>query len=295
MGNFDGVHLGHQAMLQRLRQQADKLDLPTTVMTFEPHPRELFSPGKAPARLTSLREKINLLSDYGVDRVHVCHFDHQLATQTAQDFIRNMVQGQHQAKFVLVGDDFRFGNKRLGDFALLQKMQDTCAYRCEAMSTIEIEAERVSSSAVRRALGNGELEHANKLLGRPYNISGRVSHGDKIGQSLGFPTLNLPLKHRQAPFSGVFAVIVKGISESALPGAANLGVRPTIAGNLKPLLEVHLLNYSGVAYGKHVQVYFLHKLRPEKRFANLRNLRRQIAKDVVDIQEYFTAHPISFH
>jgi riboflavin kinase/FMN adenylyltransferase len=288
IGNFDGVHLGHRALLARLTAKAEELGLPASVMTFEPHPRELFSPDQAPARLTSLREKLGLLEACGVDRVYVCHFSRKLAGLTAEDFIaRVLVQGL-AVRHLIIGDDFRFGRGRGGDFAMLQQAGVDCGFGVEAMHTIDIDGERVSSSAVRETLAAGDLEHAARLLGRPYRISGRVVHGDKIGRRIGFPTANIQLKRKRLPLTGVFAVNVSGLDKRHLPGAANLGVRPTLGHALKPVLEVHLLDFDRQIYGTHVTVHFLHQLRREAKFESLEALTAQIARDVEATRAYFS-------
>ncbi len=289
IGNFDGLHLGHRAMLERLVAKARELGLPATVMTFEPHPRELFSPEQAPARLTSMREKLELLDSCGVDRTYVCHFSRKLASLSADDFIGKLLVRGLGVRHVIIGDDFRFGKGRGGDFAALEAAGRQHGFSCEAMHTIEVDGERVSSSAVRDALAAGDLEHAARLLGRPYVISGRVVHGDKIGRKYGFPTANVQLKRKRMPLTGVFAVTVSGLDKRQLPGAANLGVRPTLAAGMKPVLEVHLFDFDSDIYGRHVTVHFLHKLREERKFASLDELKTQIARDVADTQAYFSS------
>jgi riboflavin kinase/FMN adenylyltransferase len=288
IGNFDGVHLGHRAMLERLVAHARRVGLPAAVLTFEPHPRELFAPEQAPARLSSLREKLNLLAGCGVDEVFICRFDRRLASLSADEFIQTVIVAGIAARHIIIGDDFRFGKGRSGDFALLQQAGATYGFSVEAMHTVDVDGERVSSSAVRDALAGGDLEHAARLLGRPYCIAGRVRHGDKIGRKLGFPTANIQLKRKKVPLTGVFAVTISGIGDSALPGAANLGVRPTLGDDLKPLLEVHLLDFSDEIYGAHVTVNFLHKLRDEAKYDSLDLLKAQIALDVTATQQYFS-------
>jgi riboflavin kinase/FMN adenylyltransferase len=287
IGNFDGLHLGHRAMLERLVAKARELGLPPSVMTFEPHPREVFSPDQAPARLTSMREKLNLLESCGVERTYVCRFDRKLASLSADDFIGKLLIRGLAVRHVIIGDDFRFGKGRSGDFAALEAAGRQHGFSCEAMHTVEVDGERVSSSAVRDALAAGDLEHAARLLGRPYVIAGRVVHGDKIGRKYGFPTANVQLKRKRMPLTGVFAVTVSGLDKRHLPGAANLGVRPTLADGMKPVLEVHLFDFARDVYGSHVTVHFLHKLREERKFASLDELKTQIARDVADTRDYF--------
>jgi riboflavin kinase / FMN adenylyltransferase len=287
IGNFDGVHLGHQALLTRLEGKARALGLPASVMTFEPHPRELFSPEQAPARLTSLREKLGLLESFGVDRTYVVHFSRKLATLSAEEFIERVLVHGLAVKHLIVGDDFRFGRGRGGDFAMLQQAGIEHGFGVESMHTIDLDGERVSSSAVRETLAEGDLEHAARLLGRPYRIAGRVVHGEKIGRALGYPTANIQLKRKRVPLMGVFAVTVSSLGERDLAGAASLGVRPTVDRSGKPVLEVHLLDFEGDIYGAHVSVHFLHKLRDEAKFDSLDALKAQIARDVAAARAYF--------
>jgi riboflavin kinase / FMN adenylyltransferase len=287
IGNFDGLHLGHRALLDRLTGKARELGLPASVMTFEPHPRELFSPEQAPARLTSLREKLDLLECCGVERAYVLHFSRKLASLTAEEFIEKVLVRGLAVRHLIIGDDFRFGRGRGGDFVMLQQAGVEHNFGVEAMHTIDIDSERVSSSAVREALAGGDLEHAARLLGRPYNSSGRVVHGDKIGRRIGFPTANIQLRRKRVALTGVFAVTVSGLGARALPGAASLGVRPTLGQSARPVLEVHLLDFDHPIYGKHVTVHFLHKLRDEAKFASLDALTEQIARDVAATRNYF--------
>jgi riboflavin kinase/FMN adenylyltransferase len=287
IGNFDGVHLGHQAMLARLVETARRERLPACALTFEPHPREFFAPDRAPARLTSLREKLELLAGAGMERTYVLRFDYRFAQITAEQFVeRTLVQGLG-ARYLLVGDDFRFGARRAGDFSLLKANAVRLGYEVDSMSSVMLEGERVSSTAVREALAAGALEKAARLLGRAYGISGRVVRGDALGRKLGWPTANLQMKHNRPPLAGIFAVEVSGIGDSVLPGVASLGVRPTVKVNAAPVLEVHLLDFSGDLYGRHLRVAFLHKFRDEEKFADLDALTRRIAADVDDARRYF--------
>jgi riboflavin kinase / FMN adenylyltransferase len=291
IGNFDGVHLGHRALLERLAAAGRQHGLPPAVMTFEPHPRELFTPEQAPARLTSLREKLALLEGCGVEEVFLLHFSRKLAGLTAEAFIERVLVRGLSVRHLIVGDDFRFGKGRAGDFAMLQAAGQAHGFGVEAMHTIEINGERVSSSAVRDALGAGDLEHAARLLGRPYSIAGRVVHGDKIGRKLGFPTANIQLKRKRVALTGVFAATLSGLDKRHLPGAASLGVRPTIKKNegagLRPVLEVHLFDFDREIYGAHVSVHLLHKLRDEAKYDSFEALTAQIARDVQATQDYF--------
>lgn len=287
IGNFDGVHLGHQAMLRQLRARADALGVPAAVLTFEPHPREVFAPDQAPARLTSLREKLALLEACGVDQTYLFRFDRKQASMSAEHFVERVLVAGLGVKHVIVGDDFRFGQGRKGDLALLQAYGAKYGFAAEALNTVEQQGLRVSSSAVREALDRSDLEQAAVLLGRPYAIAGRVVHGDKIGRTLGYPTANVQLKRKRVPMKGVYAVTVSGLDKRQLPGAASIGVRPTVGQGLRPVLEVYLLDFDQDVYGAHVTVHFQHRLRDEVKFDSFDALKRQIALDVQATQDYF--------
>ena len=281
IGNFDGLHLGHQAMLARLQDVAHVRGLPSCVLSFEPHPREFFTPEQAPARLSSLREKAECLQRMGIDRFHVLRFDRAFSSLAAEAFIEQVLGRTLQARYVLVGDDFRYGARRTGDFALLKKAGETLGFDAESLPTVEVTGERASSTAVRQALAAGELEHAARLLGRPYSISGRVVHGDKLGRDIGFPTANIQLKHNRPPLMGIFAVELCGLNGAPLPGVASLGKRPTVKGaDAVPVLEVHLFDFNADLYGRRVRVDFLHKLRDEAKYPDLDSLVAQIRRDV---------------
>ena len=286
IGNFDGVHLGHAALLERLAGAAQRLQLAPTILTFEPHPREFFAPASAPARLTTLREKLELLGEAGVAQAMVCPFNADFAALTAEAFIEQVLCRGLQVRHLIIGDDFRFGHGRQGDFALLQAAGRRFGFGVEAMQSVVVDGERVSSSGVRRALAAGDMTHAARLLGRPYGMDGQVSHGDKIGRQLGFATANIRIKHNPLPMTGIFAVEVGGLGETPLPGVANLGIRPTVGGT-RPLLEVHLFDFDRDIYGAHIAVRFLHKLRDEQRFPNLDALKAQIAADAAAARAYF--------
>jgi riboflavin kinase/FMN adenylyltransferase len=281
IGNFDGLHLGHQAMLARLQAVARARGLPSCVLSFEPHPREFFTPEQAPARLSSLREKVECLQRLGIDRLHVFRFDRAFSALTAEAFIGQVLGTTLEARYVLVGDDFRYGAKRAGDFALLKQAGESLGFDAEYLPTVEVAGERASSTAVRQALAAGELDHAARLLGRPYSISGRVVHGDKLGRDIGFPTANIQLKHNRPPLLGIFAVEVYGLNGEPLPGAASLGKRPTVKNpDAVPVLEVHLFDFNAEIYGRRVRVDFLHKLRDEEKYPDLDSLVAQIRRDV---------------
>lgn len=287
VGNFDGVHLGHRALLKRLTATAARVGLPASVLTFEPHPREFFAPDASPARLTTLREKLELLADDGVDMTCVCHFNTRFASLSAEDFIERVLVTSLRVKHLIVGDDFRFGAGRSGDFGLLLAAGSRYGFEVEAMESIHVNGERISSSAVRDALQAGKLEYAAQLLGRPYAIDGRVVRGAQLGRQLGFATANIRIKHERPPLHGVYAVEVKGLVDGPHAGVANLGYRPTANFVVRPLLEVHLLNYCAEIYGAHLNVRFLHKLRDEIKFPGLDALKTQIACDVAAASAYF--------
>ncbi|MGV0975493.1 MAG: bifunctional riboflavin kinase/FAD synthetase [Azonexus sp.] len=286
IGNFDGVHRGHGALLGRLGDVAREFSLPPTILTFEPHPREFFSPASAPARLTTLREKLELLAAAGIEQAMVCRFNGAFAALSADQFIERVLVRGLRVRHLIIGDDFRFGKGRSGDFSLLQRAGAPHGFAVEAMGSVTVDGERVSSSGVRAALAAGEMEHTARLLGRPYIIDGRVAHGDKIGRQLGFATANIRIKHNPLPMTGVFAVEVSGLGDQPLPGVANLGIRPTMGGT-RPLLEVHLFDFDRDIYGKHISVRFVHKLRTEKRFPNFDALKAQIAADAVAARAFF--------
>lgn len=287
IGNFDGVHLGHAALIQRLAEVAENCRLAPTVLTFEPHPREFFAPESAPARLTTLREKLELLGESGVAQAVICPFNAAFAALSAEAFIEQVLVRGCQVRHLIIGDDFRFGRGRAGDFALLQEAGQRFGFTVEAMGSVTVAGKRVSSSAVRHALAIGDMEEAASLLGRPYIIDGQVAHGQKLGRQLGFATANLRIKHNPLPMSGVFAVEVSGLGDQPLPGVANLGVRPTVGGT-RPLLEVHLFDFDRDIYGAHISVRFVHKLRDEQRFPNFDALKAQIAADAAAARAFFT-------
>lgn len=289
IGNFDGVHRGHQAMFTRLKAAATERGLPTAVMTFEPHPREVFTREQAPARLTSLREKIELFKSHAIDRVVLARFSRRFANLSAEEFIERILMTGIQARWILVGDDFRFGAKRAGDFVLLKQCGAARGFEVESLPSVLAGGVRVSSTAVREALAQGELALAAQFLGRPYSISGRVVHGDKLGHALGYPTANIQMKHNKPPLSGIFAVELCGIDGCRLPGVASLGVRPTVKQNGAATLEVHVFDFHERIYGAHVRVDFLHKLRDEEKFPDLPALIAQIARDVADAKDFFAA------
>ena len=292
IGNFDGVHRGHQALLKMLTDKARSLALPAVVLTFEPHPREYFFPASAPARLASLREKLLLLASSGVDRVHVCRFDSRFAAITADEFIDGILVRGLGVRHLIIGDDFRFGAKRQGDFAMLKTEGASHRFAVEAMPTLDIDGERASSSAIRAALADGDLAHAARLLGRPYSIAGRVVHGDKIGRTLGYRTANIQMKHRRPALAGIFAVSVEGLAPHPVAGVGSVGVRPTVTDAGRPTLEVHLFEWNRDCYGAHLRVHFLNKQRDEAKFSSLEALTAQIARDADEARAWFAQNPI---
>ena len=286
IGNFDGVHLGHQAVLGQLAERAGELHLPVTLITFEPQPREFFRPESAPPRLTRFREKVEALRRYGVDRILCLRFNDRLAGLAPEAFIRLILLEGLDVKYLVVGDDFRFGRERAGDFRLLEETGATHGFPVVNMHTFNMGAQRVSSTRVREALQRGDLATAESLLGRPFRMSGRVAHGDKRGRLIGFPTANIFLHRTATPVAGVFAVEMFGIEGEPAPGVANVGIRPTVGGT-RSLLEVHLFDFDRDIYGRHVQVSFLRKLRDEVRFESFEALQRQILRDAEQARSFF--------
>lgn len=279
IGNFDGIHLGHQAMLARLTARAAAVGAAPAVLTFEPHPREVFTPDKAPTRLTSLREKLEILRSLGVAHVHVCRFTKPFAALSAEEFVQRILVDGLKARYVLVGDDFRFGAKRAGDIELLRQQGAIHGFEAESLPTVVVAGRRASSTAIRDALAKGDMAVAAQMLARPYSISGRVVGGNKLGRQIGYPTANIQLKHNKPPVRGIFAVRVQGLEQPDWPGVASLGTRPTVHADGRPTLEVHLFNFNRAIYGQHLRVEFLHKLRDEAKFPNLEALIAQIDLD----------------
>lgn len=282
IGNFDGVHRGHQAVFAKLIAEAREKQVPATVITFEPQPLEYFAPDKAPARLTRLREKLKAIEDAGIDQVLLLEFGPQLAEMSAEDFVTKILIDGLGVKHLYVGDDFRFGKGRSGDVALLRTMGDKAGFTVDFLPTVALEGERISSTRIRSALSQGDLATANECLGRSYRICGRISHGDKRGRTIGFPTANINLHRRVSPLQGVYAVKVFGIDDQPLFGVANIGTRPTVEGDPRYLLEVHLFEFSREIYGSHVEVEFVKRIREEKKFDSFEQLRHQIEHDAYE-------------
>ncbi len=290
IGNFDGVHLGHQAVFEALKARAREHGLPSLVITFEPHPLEYFLPEAAPPRLMRAREKLEAIERAGIDRVLLLRFDQDLALLPAQDFIRDYLVEALGVRHLYVGDDFRFGHRRQGDFGLLQAEGARHGFRVESLATVSDACGRISSTRIREALAAGDLATARCCLGRDYSISGRVGHGHKRGRQIGFPTLNVGLARRRTPLRGVFAVRVEGLEDEPLPGVANLGNRPTLEGDDRFLLEVHLFDFDREVYGRQVRVNLVERLRDERRFESFDALRAQILQDAQQAREILQAN-----
>src|SRR6185436_9775078 len=289
IGNFDGVHRGHRALIERVGAKARELELVSCVLTFEPHPREFFDPKAAPARLTRLRDKLELIEAAGVERVHVARFDRRFAALPPERFVDGVLVSGLATRWLLVGRDFRFGARRAGDFAALAAAGARHGFEVDSMADVLSDGARVSSSAVRAALAAGEFDAAERLLGHPYTISGRVAHGAKLGRSLGFPTANIVLR-RPPPLSSIFVVEVDGLADGMRRGVASIGRRPTVNPVPVPLLEVHLFDWDGELYGEHLRVRFLKKLRDEQKYDGLEALKQAIARDARQARGYFASH-----
>src|SRR3990167_7142050 len=287
IGNFDGVHLGHQALLRETVEKAQELQVPSLVMTFEPHPFEFFGGEKTTIpRLTRLREKFLALQGCGIDHVLIIPFNHALTVKSASNFVEEYLYQSLRPLHVMVGDDFHFGSKRQGDIHLLTELGRQYGFTASAMPTLKIDGERVSSTRVRKVLHEGDHQLVRRLLGRPYSMQGRVRHGEQLGRQWGFPTANILLHRAKTPLMGIYTVLVHGLADQPLPGAANLGVRPTVNGT-RTLLEVHLLDFNQQIYGRYVEVEFCKKLRDEVRYPTIELLKEQIAKDVAISRHYF--------
>jgi len=289
IGNFDGVHRGHQAIIRQLRQAARERQLPTALLTFEPQPQEFFSRDIRPPRLTRLREKLALLADTGLDRVMCLHFDARLAATPADAFIDQLLVGGLGIHYLLVGDDFRFGHRGQGNIETLREAAPRHGFSVARLDTFRLLDGRVSSSRIREHLARGELDTATTLLGRHYAITGRVRHGDRLGRQLGFPTANVDLGRRTTALHGVFAVRVHGLDNGPRPAMANVGTRPTVSG-LEPRLEVHLFDFSGDLYERLLTVEFLHRTRPEQRFTSVAELKAQLQRDATAIRQWLATH-----
>lgn len=293
IGSFDGVHIGHQAILQQVINKAKSLDSLAVAMTFEPQPQEYFAAETAPPRLMRLREKIEALLDFGIDLVVCLRFNDQLSSLTATEFVQDILVHGVNTRHLIVGDDFRFGCDRKGDFDALVTMGQDHGFSVQNTQTVEVESQRVSSTLVRQLLHKSDFDRVSKLLGRPFSINGKVTFGQQLGRELGFPTANVNLNRFRAPLTGVYAVWVdiEGI-EGRFKGAANVGVRPTIGDIEKPILEVHLLDFDRQIYGQRISVEFVNKIRDEQQFTSLEHLSDSISDDVIMIKQWFASNSV---
>ena len=290
IGNFDGLHLGHQRVISRLAEHGQRLNLPAVAMVFEPQPLEYFLGDHAPSRLTRLREKVIEFTKLPVDELLVLPFNRTLADYDAEQFIRDILIDKLNIKHLVIGDDFHFGKARRGNFALLQHRGQEYGFTVESTDSFELDGLRISSTLIRDALGEGDLAQAKILLGRDYSVCGRVAHGDKRGRELGFPTANLQMFRKNTPLVGVFAVTMTGLDGTELHGVANLGNRPTFEGGAKAVLETHLFDFNQDIYGRYVEVHFKAKLRDEVRFDSLDGLKAQINRDISSARAFFQQH-----
>jgi len=288
IGNFDGVHLGHQQVLKKVHEEAKKRGVPSVVMVFEPLPIEFFAPQKAPVRLMNLREKLQAFAhnEIEIDYVLCVRFNAEFAELTAAKFVEQLLVSALQIKHLVIGDDFCFGKGREGNFEFLQQMGAKFDFIVTDMPTLQAQGKRISSTRVRQVLEQPSLADAQRLLGKEFSFNGRVIHGQKLGRTIGFPTLNINPKRSQMPVSGVFAVTVSGIADKPWPAVANLGIRPTVDG-LRPSIEVHLFNWSQDLYGQHIDVTLKKFIRPEMKFNGLDELTKQIQQDAKQAKEFF--------
>lgn len=288
IGAFDGVHLGHQAVIRHLLKKSVELDLPSLIIVFEPLPREYFAPLKAPARIMSFWEKCRAIQALGVDRLLRIRFNEQFRGMSAQRFVDDIFVAKLGVRFVVLGDDFRFGADRQGDIEFIRQQGLRYGYEAGSTPTFAMDGERVSSTRIREALENADFVTAEALLGRPYSMSGRVIYGRQLGKVIGTPTANLELRRLRAPLSGVYTVEVSGGGLESAPGVANVGVRPTVDDSIKANLEVHLLDREIELYGRHIEVTFRHKLREEKKFGSVEELQANIARDIEETRAWFS-------
>lgn len=291
IGNFDGLHLGHQHVINQLKAVAEIKDLPAVVIIFEPQPVEFFAPDKAPRRLSRLRDKIMQMSHLGIDILLCLEFTRSFAELTAAQFVHDILIQRLNIKHLVIGDDFRFGKNRNGDFDYLKSCGHDNDFEVENTHTLLIDNERVSSTRIRQCLANNDLVTTRQLLGRPYTLAGKVAHGKKLGRDLGFPTINLKMGPRPIAVHGIFAVLVKGLDNRVLRGVASIGTRPTVNG-VGTILEVYILNFSEQIYGRCVEIEILHKLRDEEKYDSLTALKTQINQDIEDAKTYFEHNEI---
>jgi riboflavin kinase / FMN adenylyltransferase len=286
IGNFDGVHRGHRAVIAQLKRRSRELGRPSMVVVFEPQPQEYFRGSGAPARLTPLRDKLALLSEAGIDYLLCLRFNRAVAQTSAGDFIQELLVDALDVHHLVVGDDFRFGHGRTGNFATLVQAGGELGFSVEEADTYEVDGERVSSTRIREALRHSEFDQAERLLDRPFRIAGRVIHGDKRGREWGFPTANIAMDRRRLPFTGIYAVQVYGLGEP-VQGVASIGVRPTVPGHPRALLEIHMLDFDADLYGRRIEVGFLDRIRNEERFEDFEALKAQIARDIEQAERIF--------
>ncbi len=286
IGNFDGVHRGHQLVISQLQRVAAEASLPTVVIIFEPQPIEYFAPARAPKRLSRFREKIAYLKAQKIDYLLCLHFDHNLAQQSAEDFVQKILLDSLNTRHLVIGDDFHFGKNRQGNFDFLLQNSARFGFTVDETETLIQDGERVSSTRVRHCIEQGDFEKASELLGRPYSLSGRVAHGQKLGRQLGYPTINIKMGDKTLIVKGIFAVRVKGIDNRVLEGVASIGTRPTVAG-VDTILEVYILDFDRDVYGNSVEVEFLHKIRDEQKFDSLEELTVNIGRDTENAIAYF--------
>ena len=286
IGNFDGVHLGHQAIIGQLKMIGQKYKLPTVILTFEPHPQEFFSPDKAPARVMRLREKLAYFRETGIDRVVCLRFDRKLAELSADDFVNQILIDRMNIRHLIIGDDFRFGKERRGDISTLREHAQRAGFEVDHTDTCEIENRRVSSTWLREVLAQGDMDTAAVLLGRPYSVSGRIVHGEKRGKELGYPTININLHRHRSPVTGIFAARVHGLDTTPIEAAVSIGTRPVFNGETINL-EAHLLDFDRDVYGAYVTVELVKHLRSEQMFGNISDLKKQIEKDIAETRQFF--------
>jgi riboflavin kinase / FMN adenylyltransferase len=292
IGNFDGVHLGHKAVIEKLAKRGKAMGLPVVIMIFEPQPLEYFLGGNAPARLTRLREKVIQFAKLPVDDLVIVRFNEQLADYDAAQFIDEVLVKRLNVKYLVIGDDFRFGKARQGGFAMLKEKGKAWGFKVEDTGSWRLDGLRVSSTLIRNALAIGDMEKAEAMLGYPYSVCGRVVHGDKRGRTIGYPTANIRMARKNIPISGVFAVTMTGIDGLEIHGVANIGVRPTVDGSDKVVLETHLFDFDRDIYGYKVAVYFKQKIRAERRFQTMDELKAQIVDDVAEAKKIFATQTI---
>ena len=290
IGNFDGLHLGHQHVLEQLKRIGKKLAMPTTVIIFEPQPIEFFAPEKAPKRLARFRDKLTHIRNNGIDTLLCLKFDQQLASMEPEEFVQSLLVDRLQTRHLVIGDDFKFGKQRKGDFSFLQQQGIQHHFGVERTESLLIDDERVSSTRIRQAIQQDDFDEANRLLGRPYALCGKIAHGQKLGRQLGYPTINIKMGDKTLIVKGIFAVCVKGIDNRGLRGVASLGTRPTVNG-VDTILEVYILDFNRDVYGLNVEVEFLYKVRDELKFDSLEELTDHIEQDIVQAKNYFNQIP----